>query len=248
MSNDLHDRVALVTGAWRGIGRAVARRLIDAGAIVAVNVRDEERAQQAAAALGPNAVPAPGDVSRGDAVEQIVETVLDRCARIDVLVNNAALAVGTRFPELGEEEWRCAFDVNVTGPFLLIKAVYPTMQRLGRGRIVNMGSLAGRTVSNLGGAHYTASKHALIGLTRAAARELGPLGITVNAICPGVIDTELVRQVDPERVQQLVGGQVPLRRLGTADEVAELVCFLTSDGAGYINGAAIDINGGMLMM
>lgn len=248
MSIDLHARVALVTGAWRGIGRAVARRLIDRGAVVAVNVRDRERAEQTAAELGPAAFPAPGDISRAEDIQEIVRIVLGRSGQIDILVNNAALAVGTRFPQLEEDEWRRAMDVNVTGPFLLIKAVFPSMQQLGRGRVINMGSLAGRTVSNLGGAHYTASKHALIGLTRAAARELGPLGITVNAVCPGVIDTELVRQVDPERIQQLVVGQVPMRRLGSAAEVADLVCFLASDQAAYINGTAIDINGGMLMM
>jgi NAD(P)-dependent dehydrogenase (short-subunit alcohol dehydrogenase family) len=119
---------------------------------------------------------------------------LERFGRLDIIVNNAALALPTRFPDLSAEEWRLALEVNMTAPFLLIKAAFPAMKRQGYGRIINISSTAGRQVSTLGGAHYTASKTGLLGLTRAAAKELGKFGITVNAVCPGMIDTELTRE------------------------------------------------------
>jgi 3-oxoacyl-[acyl-carrier protein] reductase len=246
---ELNGRVALVTGAWRGIGRAIATALVDRGSAVAVNVRDEARAGALAAALGGEALAVPGDVSRREDVERMVKRVMDRWGRLDVLINNAAVATGTRLPQLDEDEWRRTLDVNVTGPFLLLKAVMPVMQRQGYGRIINIGSTASKTVSTLGGAHYTASKHALVGLTRAAARELGPLGITVNAVCPGMTDTELVRDVaGDELAREIVETRVPIRRLGKPEEVADLVCYLASDRSGYINGASIDINGGILLV
>jgi NAD(P)-dependent dehydrogenase (short-subunit alcohol dehydrogenase family) len=167
---------------------------------------------------------------------------------VDILVNNAALARSTRFPELSAEEWRQALEVNLTAPFLLTQAVLPAMKAQGYGRIVNISSSAGRTVSTLGGAHYTASKAGLLGLTRAAAKELGPFGITVNAVCPGMIDTELTREhATPELLARLAAGY-PVPRLGTALEVAELICFAASEAAGYMTGVSFDINGGDLMM
>jgi NAD(P)-dependent dehydrogenase (short-subunit alcohol dehydrogenase family) len=247
--SDLRGRVALVTGAWRGIGRAIAVELIRQGASVAVNVRDEARSAKLAADLGDDTLAAPGDVSRAADVARIVDQVVARWGRLDVLVNNAALATGTRLPKLEEAEWRLAFDVNVTGPFLFLKAVMPVMERQGGGRIINIGSTASKTVSTLGGAHYTASKHALVGLTKAAARELGPLGITVNAVCPGMTDTELVQEVaGAELAREIIETRVPIRRFGKPEEVAELVCFLASERSGYINGASIDINGGIVLV
>ncbi|HEV8629207.1 MAG TPA: SDR family NAD(P)-dependent oxidoreductase, partial [Thermoanaerobaculia bacterium] len=168
--------------------------------------------------------------------------------RVDVLVNNAALPLTTRFADITGDEWRRALEVNLTAPFLLIQAVLPFMKDQGYGRIVNVSSTAGRMVSTLGGAHYTASKTGLLGLTRAAAKELGRHGITVNAVCPGMIDTELTREsASPARLEQLAQG-FPVPRLGTALEVADLVCFAASEAAGYITGASLDINGGDLMM
>jgi NAD(P)-dependent dehydrogenase (short-subunit alcohol dehydrogenase family) len=249
MGQDLTGRVALVTGAWRGIGRAIVRALLAEGARVAINVRDAERAGRAAREEGPDAMPAPGDVAQGAQVAAMVAAVVERWGRLDVLVNNAAYATGTRLPDLTEEEWRRGLDVNVTGAFLCLKAALPTMREAGYGRVINIASTAGKTVSTLGGAHYTASKHALLGLTRAAARELGPLGITVNAVCPGLTDTELTHDTaGPERVQQLVGTAVPIRRLGRPEEVADLVAYLASERSGYINGAALDINGGIILV
>src|SRR5947199_1820516 len=244
MLEDFTGRVALVTGAFRGLGFATAQRLAARGAAVAVHVRDSERAADAARRLGDRGFAVSGDLGSSANLQSIVARTLDRFGRLDVLVNNAAVALSTRFEKIDEEEWRRTFEINVTAVFLLIRAVLPAMKEQQYGRIVNLSSTAGKTVSTLGGAHYTASKAALLGLTRAAAKELGPYGITVNAVCPGLFDTELTREnATPERLQSLMQG-FPVPRLGTPEELAELIYFLASDSAGYINGASIDINGG----
>jgi 3-oxoacyl-[acyl-carrier protein] reductase len=248
MDRDFTGKVALITGAARGLGRATAVRLLERGASVAVNVRGAERAEEVARGLGAGAFAAAGDVADSSAVEAIVGRILDRCGRLDVLVNNAALALSTRFEKISEEEWRRAMDVNVTAPFLLIRAAVPAMKATGGGRIVNVSSTAGKTVSTLGGAHYTTSKAALLGLTRAAAKELGPYGITVNAVCPGLIDTELTRENASAADLAGYARSFPIQRLGRPVEVADLICFLASDQAAYITGAALDINGGDLMV
>lgn len=246
--NDFRGRVAIVTGAARGLGRAAAVRLHERGAAVAVNVRDRARAESLAESIGERAFGVPGDIAAPGVPAQIADQTVERFGRVDILINNAALARSTRFSNLEADEWRLALEVNMTAPFLLIKAVLPMMKAQHYGRIINVSSSAGRTVSTLGGAHYTASKAGLLGLTRAAAKELGPYGITVNAICPGMIDTELTREnASPELLETLAAGY-PVPRLGTASEVADLICFAASESAGYITGASFDINGGDLMM
>jgi len=245
---DFTGRVAIVTGAARGLGRAAAERFYERGASVAVNVRDRERAESLAREIGENVLAVPGDIAADGVPEEIIRQTLERFGRIDILVNNAALARSTRFPDLSAEEWRHALEVNLTAPFLLTKAALPAMKAQHYGRIINISSTAGRTVSTLGGAHYTASKAGLLGLTRAAAKELGQFGITVNAVCPGMIDTELTREnATPELLARLAASY-PVPRLGTALEVADLICFAASEEAGYITGASFDINGGDLMM
>jgi len=248
MSGDFDGRVAIVTGASRGIGRATAARLIERGARVSVNVRDAARAQALAESLGPAALATPGDVAAPGVIASIVSSTLERFGRIDVLVNNAAVARGTRFEQLTPEEWRLAVEVNLTVPFLLTQAVLPTMKAQGYGRIVNISSTAGRMVSTLGGAHYTASKAGLLGLTRASAKELGKYGVTINAVCPGMIDTELTRETANDAQLARYASSYPVPRMGTALEVADLICFVASDRAGYMTGTALDINGGDLMM
>jgi len=248
VDRDFTGKVALITGAARGLGRATAARLLERGASVAVNVRDAERAAAVAGELGEGAFAVPGDVADSAVAREIVDRTLDHCGRLDILVNNAALALSTRFERISEEEWRRAMDVNVTAPFLLIRAVLPAMQAVGSGRIINVSSTAGKTVSTLGGAHYTTSKAALLGLTRAAAKELGPYGITVNAICPGLFDTELTRENASPADLAAYARSFPIQRLGHPVEVADLICFLASSQAGYITGASLDINGGDLMV
>jgi NAD(P)-dependent dehydrogenase (short-subunit alcohol dehydrogenase family) len=245
---DYTGRVAIVTGAARGLGRAVAERLHERGASVAINVRDAERAERVAREIGERAIAVPGDVAAPGVPDDIVQRTLARFGRIDILINNAALPLTTRFEAVTAEEWRRALEVNLTAPFLLIKAALPAMKAQGYGRVVNISSTAGRMVSTLGGAHYTASKTGLLGLTRAAAKELGSYGITVNAVCPGMIDTELTRESAPPEVLERLARSYPVPRLGTSLEVAELICFVASEMAGYITGASLDINGGDLMM
>jgi NAD(P)-dependent dehydrogenase (short-subunit alcohol dehydrogenase family) len=211
-------------------------------------VRDRPRAEVVARSLGERAFAVPGDITADGVPEAIARAVVERFGRIDILVNNAALARSTRFADLSVEEWRAALETNMTAPFLLTKAVLPTMRAQKYGRIVNISSTAGRMVSTLGGAHYTASKTGLLGFTRAAAKELGKYGITVNAVCPGMIDTELTHEyASPDTLTRMAAGY-PVPRLGTALEVADLICFAASESAGYITGASLDINGGDLMM
>ena len=230
------------------MGRAIATRLHERGACVAVNVRDAHRANEVVAALGERALAVPGDITAQGVPHEIVQQTLQQFGRVDILVNNAAQARSTRFDALSAQEWREALEVNLTAPFLLTKAVLDAMKAQRYGRIINISSTAGRMVSTLGGAHYTASKTGLLGLTRAAAKELGVFGITVNAVCPGMIDTELTHEhASPERLQELAAG-FPVPRLGQAGEVADLVCFAASEAAGYLTGTSLDINGGDLMM
>ena len=245
---DFVGRVAIITGAARGLGRAVAARLHERGASVAVNVRDEKRATDVARAIGDEVLAVPGDIAAAGIPEAVVGKTIDRFGRVDILINNAALPLTTRFEQISAAEWRQAIEVNLTAPFLLTQAVLPAMKRQQYGRIVNISSTAGRMVSTLGGAHYTSSKTGLLGLTRAASIELGQYGITVNAVCPGMIDTELTRESAPPDVLERLAGSYPVPRLGTALEVADLICFAASERAWYITGASLDINGGDLMM
>jgi 3-oxoacyl-[acyl-carrier protein] reductase len=247
-TQDFAGRVAIITGAARGLGHAAAARLYARGANVGINVRDASRADVVARALGDRAFAVPGDITADGVADGIVAHTLDRFGRVDVLVNNAARAPSTRFSEIDITEWRATLETNLTAPFVLMRAVTDTMKAQRYGRIINVSSKAGRMVSTLAGAHYTASKAGLLGLTRAAAKELGPFGITVNAVCPGMIDTELSRaNASADRLATLASSY-PVPRLGTPEEVADLICFIASEVAGYITGASLDINGGDLMM
>jgi 3-oxoacyl-[acyl-carrier protein] reductase len=245
---DFAGRVALITGASRGLGKAAAARLLERGASVAINVRDRARAEATARELGGSSIAVHGDLEEDGVAESLVQRTLDEFGRLDILVNNAALPFTTRFEQITPDEWRRAVEVNLTAPFLLSRAVVPAMKAQHYGRIVNVSSTAGRMVSTLGGAHYTTTKTGLLGLTRASAKELGVYGITVNAVCPGMIDTELTREsASDERLERIAAGY-PIPRLGTALEVADVICFAASEAAGYITGATFDINGGDLMM
>ena len=247
-AQDFEGRTALVTGASRGLGRAAAARLLERGARVAVHVRDRTRAEATARELGGSSVPVPGDLEEDGVAVSVVERTLAEFGRLDILVNNAALPFTTRFERITPEEWRRAVEINLTVPFLMTQAAVRAMKARAYGRIVNISSTAGRMVSTLGGAHYTATKTGLLGLTRAAAKELGVYGITVNAVCPGMIDTELTRESASDELLERIARGYPVPRLGTALEVADVICFAASEAAGYITGATFDINGGDLMM
>ena len=181
-------------------------------------------------------------------VKNIVNQTIDHYGRVDILVNNAGVLKPTKVIEIDENEWDFVVGVNLKGTFLFSKAVIPIMQSNNWGRIINFSSSAGKNISTVGGAHYTAAKAGILGFTRHLAKETAEYGITVNSVCPGLIDTEMVRStIDDVRIQAYADS-FPINRLGTREEVADLVIFLASENASYITGASIDINGGDLMI
>jgi len=249
--SELNARVAIVTGASRGIGKAISSRLAEAGASVVIADVDLSAASKTSQELGARRLKALAcevDVTDESSVDSLVGATLKNFGRVDILVNNAGIMFRTRFMGISRAEWDQTLRVNLTGPFLCIKAVLPLLKKQKYGRIVNISSSAGRSVSTLGGAHYTASKAGLLGLTRAAAKEVAPFGITVNAICPGLIDTQMARETTTKAELRVFVNSFPIKRLGWPEEIGDLVVFLCSDRASYITGASIDINGGDLMI
>ena len=245
---DFDGRVALVTGGARGMGRAIIELLASRGAQVAVNDLDPEATAAAAHAIGNDSLAVAGDVADPNRVRAIVDQVADHYGRLDVLVNNAGIAYHRSIYEITDEEWSRVFAVNVQAVFTFIQSASKPMAANGYGRVVNFSSTAGKNVSTVAGAHYTASKAAVLGITRASALELAVHGITVNAVCPGMIDTQMIKDAWPqERIDAYIPS-IPLQRMGQPSEVAELVAFLASERAGYITGAAVDITGGELMV
>jgi NAD(P)-dependent dehydrogenase (short-subunit alcohol dehydrogenase family) len=246
----LTNQVAIITGAAQGMGAAIAKRFAQEGAKGVVTDINGEKAEQVAAQInadGNRAVAIKADVTKENEVAQLVQATLDHYGSISILINNAGILFPTRVDDVTKSEWDLVLDVNLNGTFLCSKAVLPIMKQNRFGRIVNMSSSAGRSVSTLGGVHYTTAKAGVLGFTRALAKEVAAFGITVNAVCPGLIDTEMAREnCTPERLREYEES-FPISRLGTPDEVAKLMVFLAAD-ATYITGASIDINGGDLMM
>ena len=243
-------KVGIVTGAGRGMGRAVAQRLAAGGARVVVNDLDADSAEHTAAEIGDGskAFAVPGDITSSRDVRRIVDSALERYGGVHILVNNAGVLRPTAVIDIEEDEWDLVVGVNLKGTYLCSRAVLPAMQRTGWGRIVNFSSTAGKNVSTVGGAHYTAAKAGILGFTRHLAKEAASYGITVNSVCPGLIDTEMVRSTISEERARAYAESFPIARLGEPREVAELVAFLASDRAAYITGASLDINGGGLMI
>jgi len=249
--HELQGKVAIITGGGRGIGRGIAERLAEAGAEIIIADIDISKAKKTAEELakkGKNSLAIQVDVSKERAVNFLIKKSLEKFNKVDILINNAGIMLRTRLQNISLEEWEKIMKVNLTGPFLLIKALLPIMKKNSYGRIINISSSAGRSVSTLGGPHYTASKAGLLGLTRAAAKELAAYGITVNAVCPGLIDTQMVRKTTKKAELKAFLNSFPIQRLGLPEEIGDLVVFLCSERASYITGASIDINGGDLMI
>jgi NAD(P)-dependent dehydrogenase (short-subunit alcohol dehydrogenase family) len=244
-------KTALVTGSGQGMGRAIATVLAQRGANVVINDVDAANADATAddlRQLGVETLAVPASVIDAAAVRAMVATIVERFGGLHIVVNNAGVLRPTRVIDIPEDEWDWVVDVNLKGTFLVSQAVLPVMQEQQWGRIVNISSSAGRSVSTVGGAHYTAAKAGVLGFSRHLAKEVASYGITVNAICPGLFDTEMVRATIDEARADAYARSFPIQRLGLPEEVAELVAFLSSDRAAYITGASLDINGGDLMI
>lgn len=248
MKRELEGKVALVSGAAGGMGTAIAAALSDLGAAVALNDRTVESLFQLRDRLETRSVAVAADVTSKTEVETMVASVEEQIGTIDILVNNAGVLRPTKIVEIEEAEWDFVVDVNLKGAFLCSQAVIPGMRERGWGRIVNLSSTAGKSVSTMGGAHYTAAKAGVLGLTRHIASEVAQDGITVNAVCPGLIDTNMTRTTITTAEADAYAASFPIPRLGRPDEVADLIAFLVTDRAAYITGASLDINGGDLMV
>jgi 3-oxoacyl-[acyl-carrier protein] reductase len=244
----LEGRVALVTGAARGIGAATAVALAEAGARVAVLDRDGggiERMADAIGRAGSDALAIPADVTDVPAMERAVDTVVAEWGRLDVLVNNAGIVRDATLGKVSDEDWTATLDVNLRGAMIGTRAALRPMRAAGAGRILSATSVVAR-MGNYGQTAYAASKAGIIGLTRAWARELGPLGITANAVAPGFIDTDMAKGV-PEKVLSALLERTAARRLGRPEEVAAVYVFLASDLASFMNGAVVGVDGGLLL-
>ena len=245
---NLEGKVALVTGASRGIGAAIANRLAMAGAKVAINYNTS--AEAAAAVMrsideaGGTAMLVEGDVSRQSDAENAVKRVVDNWGAIDILVNNAGINRDRLLLRMKPEDFDAVLDVNLRGAFLCTRYVMPHLIKKRHGRVINMSSVVGLS-GNPGQANYAAAKAGLVGFTKAVAREVASRNVTVNALAPGYITTGMVEDLSDEKRKQILD-RIPMGRFGSAEEVAETVVFLSSDGAGYITGQVITIDGGMI--
>jgi len=245
----LAGKVAVVTGGSRGIGLAIAGWLAEHGASVVVSGRDADRLQTAVKELEAHGAPVLGvaaDAAKREDADRLVDVTRERFARLDILVNNAGITRDGLLIRMKDDDWDRVMEINLRGAFLMTRAASKAMVRLKTGgRIVNIASTAG-AMGNAGQTNYSAAKAGLIGFTKASARELAHWGILVNAVAPGLIETDMATAMPAEARDALLA-QVPLKRIGTAREVAEMVGFLAGDGAAYVTGQVFHVNGGLYM-
>jgi len=242
----LAGKVAIVTGGTRGIGLAIARLLAEDGASVVVSGRDAARLEAAVKeleSLGAPAMAVAADAAKREDADRLVEATRERFGRVDVLVNNAGITRDQLLVRMKDDDWDQVLDTNLRGVFLMTRAVGKVMMRQKSGRIINIASTAG-AMGNPGQVNYSAAKAGVIGLTKAAGRELAHWNILVNAVAPGLIETDMAASI-PAEAREAMLQQVPLKRIGQGREVAEVVRFLAGDGASYITGQTIHVNGGM---
>lgn len=244
----MHGQVALVTGAGRGIGRAVALELARAGADLVLSARTQAQLEEVAdeiRALGRRALVAVGDLSQAGPVEAVVAQALKEFGRIDILVNNAGMTRDAVLLRMKEEDWDQVLQVNLRSAFLCTRAVSKGMLKQRSGRIINISSVIG-LMGNSGQANYAASKAGLCGFTRSVARELASRGITVNAVAPGYIETEMTRDL-PEKAREWILDRIPMGFLGQPEDVARMVRFLSAPETRYVTGQVFNVDGGMVM-
>ncbi|RJE86713.1 3-oxoacyl-[acyl-carrier-protein] reductase [Paenibacillus sp. 1011MAR3C5] len=249
MFASLEGKKALVTGASRGIGRAIAIALAEAGADVAINYSGSEAAAaetaSAVEALGRRAIIVKANVGKADEFDTMVKDVIEQLGALDILVNNAGITRDNLIMRMKEEEFDQVIETNLKGVFNGIKAVTRPMMKQRSGRIINISSVVG-VLGNPGQANYVAAKAGVIGLTKASARELASRGITVNCVAPGFIQTDMTDKL-PEDMKESLSAQIPLARLGDAADIANAVRFLASDAAAYMTGQTVHVDGGMYM-
>jgi 3-oxoacyl-[acyl-carrier protein] reductase len=249
MVMSLEGKIALVTGAARGIGRAIALELARAGAHVVVNYAGSEQAAREVVAevegLGQQALAIQANVADADSVQAMIKQVLDTFGRLDILVNNAGITKDNLLMRMKDEEWEDVINVNLKGVYHCIKAVSRQMMKQRAGRIINISSVVG-VLGNAGQANYVAAKAGVIGLTKTVAREFASRGITVNAVAPGFISTDMTAKLSEEIREELLK-QIPLGQLGQPEHIAKAVRFLASDDAAYMTGQTLHVDGGMVM-
>jgi 3-oxoacyl-[acyl-carrier protein] reductase len=245
---DFSGKTALVTGSARGIGKAIAARLAAGGAKIVISDVLAELAESTAnefIAKGYSALAVAGDVTKADDVAGIMDKTIAQFKSLDILVNNAGITRDTLLVRMSEEDWDRVLNINLKGAFIVTQAAAKIMMKQRSGRIINISSVVGM-MGNAGQANYAASKAGLIGLTKSAAKELAGRGITVNAVAPGYIATDMTENL-PEAAREAFLNNIPLKRPGTPEDIAGVVAFLASTDAAYITGQVIGVNGGMLM-
>ncbi|MBK5275517.1 MAG: 3-oxoacyl-[acyl-carrier-protein] reductase [Desulfuromonadales bacterium] len=242
------DRVAVITGASRGIGRSIALALAAKGATIVAVDMDQEATEAVVAELqaaGTKALAVVGNVTAPADVERMIDVAMEAFGRVDILVNNAGITRDGLLMRMKDEDWDAVLNVNLKGAFLCTRAAFKVMSKQRYGRIINIASVVGQ-MGNAGQANYCASKAGLIGLTKSNARELAKRSITVNAVAPGFIATAMTDALS-EKVREELTAQIPLERLGSADDIANAVVFLAGEQSGYITGHVLSVNGGMYM-
>ena len=242
---NFEDKTAVVTGSARGIGRVIAQSFAAAGANVVISDIDQAACEKTASEIGGTAIACRADVTSAGDIDQLFKTVTDKFKRIDIVVNNAGITRDGLMIRMDEKDWDTVLDINLKGAFLVTKSAARIMMKQRYGRIVNISSVVGLT-GNAGQANYSASKAGLIALTKTSAKELGSRGVTVNAVAPGYIETEMTAAL-PEAAKEFFLSKVVLGRPGTPEDVARAVLFLASDEAAYVTGQVLAIDGGMLI-
>lgn len=245
----LNGKCAVVTGASRGIGKAIALKLASLGAKIVINYRSSEKealeVENEIKEMGVEAISIKADISKLDEVENLIKTSKEKFGTIDIIVNNAGITKDNLILRMKEEDFDNVIDVNLKGVFNCLKSITPVMVRQKKGKIINISSVVGIS-GNAGQVNYAASKAGIIGMTKSLAKEIGSRGINVNAVAPGFIDTEMTESLG-EKIKEEAKKNIPLKRFGTVQDVAEVVAFLASDESDYITGQVIHVDGGMLM-
>lgn len=245
----LKGRCAIVTGSSRGIGKAIAKKLASEGVNIVLNYRSSEeeaiKVENELKEFGVEVLRIKADISKFEEVEKLIKAAKEKFNKIDIMVNNAGVTIDNLLVRMKEEDFDNVINVNLKGVFNCLKAITPVMLRQRGGAIINISSVVGLT-GNAGQVNYAASKAGVIGMTKSLAKELGSRGITVNAVAPGFIETDMTHDLN-EEYRKKIQQEIPLKRFGTADDVADVVSFLAGDDAKYITGQVIHVDGGMVM-